>query len=70
MHARHLAQCLVQDMLAVINIISQDNNDVPALFSPTNPLWHYLSLNTTECQDLLRCIFAISPSSETSENYA
>lgn len=70
MHAEHLARCLVKYMLAIVNIISQDKNDFPALFSHENPLWHSLGLTPTEFQDLPSCRFGISPSSETSENYA
>lgn len=69
MHAKHLVRCLVKYMLSIINVISQDKNDFPALFSHENPLWHFLGFTTTEFQDLPSSIFGISPSSETSENY-
>lgn len=47
MHAKHLAQGLVQYVSAIFNIICQDNDDFPVLFSHMDPLLHYLGLNKT-----------------------
>ena len=55
MHVKYLAHCLFQHTSA--NVIAQDNNDFPTLFSYKNSLWHYLDLNTTGSPDVPRCIF-------------